>query len=80
LLLEGSFVPSVLADLPGLADLAAEPLENGAVRVTAAMKRGASAQDALRGAFAKGLDISRFELREPHLHDAFLVLTGGDAP
>jgi ABC-2 type transport system ATP-binding protein len=80
LLLEGSFIPSVLADLPGLADLAVEPLEDGAVRVSAAMKRGASAQDALREAFARGLNISRFELREPHLHDAFLVLTGGDGP
>ena len=79
LLLEGRFESSSLADLPGLADLAVEPLEHdGGVRVSAAMKRGASAQDALREAFAKGLDISRFELREPHLHDAFLVLTSGD--
>jgi ABC-2 type transport system ATP-binding protein len=31
----------------------------------------------LREAFTKGLDILRFELREPHLHDAFLVLTNG---
>jgi ABC-2 type transport system ATP-binding protein len=27
-------------------------------------------------AFGLGLDIRRFELREPHLHDAFIVLTG----
>jgi len=79
LLLEGRFEPSSLADLPGVADLTVEPSEANSVRVSAALRRGASAQDALREAFAKGLDILRFELREPHLHDAFLVLTGGEA-
>ena len=40
---------------------------------------GAEAQDALRAAFARGLDLRRFELKEPSLHDAFIVLTGGAA-
>jgi ABC-2 type transport system ATP-binding protein len=79
LLLEGSFEPSALADLPGVAELSSESLDEGGVRVSAALQRGASAQDALREAFSKGLEIRRFELREPHLHDAFLVLTGGGA-
>jgi ABC-2 type transport system ATP-binding protein len=48
--------------------------------VNAALRPGASAQEALREAFAKRLDILRFELREPHLHDAFLVLTSGQGP
>src|SRR5205814_1012161 len=77
LVLEGLFDPGVLGDLPGLESMAAEPVDAGAVRVTAALKRGASAQEALRAAFARGLDIHRFELREPHLHDAFIVLTTG---
>jgi ABC-type uncharacterized transport system ATPase subunit len=34
----------------------------------------------LAAAFAKGLAISRFELREPRLHDAFIVLTAGATP
>jgi ABC-2 type transport system ATP-binding protein len=79
LLLEGRFDEAALADLPGVAELTAAPTEDGAIRVTAALKKGASSQDALRDAFARGLDILRFELREPHLHDAFLVLTGEKA-
>jgi ABC-2 type transport system ATP-binding protein len=80
LLLEGRFEPSALASLPGLEHLSSEPIDGNAVRVNASLRRGASAQDALREAFAKGLDILRFELREPHLHDAFLVLTSGEGP
>jgi ABC-2 type transport system ATP-binding protein len=79
LLLEGDFAADQLSDLPGVAELTAEPLPAGGVRVSAALCRGAQAQEALREAFAKGLDIRRFELREPQLHDAFLVLTGGGA-
>jgi ABC-2 type transport system ATP-binding protein len=35
----------------------------------------ASAHEALKAAFLKGLDVRRFEAREPSLHDAFIVLT-----
>jgi ABC-2 type transport system ATP-binding protein len=81
LILEGAFDASALADLPGLAGLAAEPLQEGGVRVIARLSPGAPAQAMLRGAFAKNIEISRFELREPHLHDAFIVLTAeGGAP
>jgi ABC-2 type transport system ATP-binding protein len=76
LVLEGRFDDDALADLPGVAGLTSSPIEDGAIRVTAALESGASSQDALREAFARGLDVLRFELREPHLHDAFLVLTG----
>ena len=41
---------------------------------------GASGQEALRAAFARDLDLTRFELREPSLYDAFIVLTGGARP
>ena len=77
LMMEGRFDASALADLPGVVQLTSEPAEGDAVRVSAALSAGAPAQEALREAFARGLDIRRFELREPHLHDAFLVLTGG---
>lgn len=43
----------------------------------AGLAPGAPAQDALKAAFAQGLDVRRFEVREPTLHDAFIVLTGG---
>jgi ABC-2 type transport system ATP-binding protein len=61
--------------LPGVASAHAEAVEGGA-RVTAALAPGANGQAALKAAFAQGLDIIRFELREPSLHDAFIVLTG----
>lgn len=77
LVLEGPFDPAAVADLPGLEGLASEAGEGGGVRVTAALRNGAPAQDVLKAAFAKGLDIQRFELKEPHLHDAFIVLTQG---
>ena len=78
LLLEGRFDAGALAGLPGLEAIAVESAEaEGVLRATASLQRGAPAQAALKEAFARGLDIQRFELREPHLHDAFLVLTGG---
>jgi ABC-2 type transport system ATP-binding protein len=81
LILEGAFEAAAMADLPGVAGLAAEPLEGGGVRLTASLTSAAAAQATLRAAFAKEVEISRFELREPHLHDAFIVLTGeGDRP
>ncbi|MBS0409034.1 MAG: ATP-binding cassette domain-containing protein [Proteobacteria bacterium] len=77
LVLEGPFDPAAVSDLPGLEGLASEAADGGGVRVTAALRAGAPAQDVLKAAFAKGLDIQRFELKEPHLHDAFIVLTQG---
>jgi ABC-2 type transport system ATP-binding protein len=76
LVLEGVFDPAALAGLPGLGERTVEAADEGAIRVTAALQAGAPAQAALMAAFGLGLDIRRFELREPHLHDAFIVLTG----
>ena len=75
LMLEGPFDPAALSGIPGLGEIAIETLEDGAVRATAAMRAGAPSQGVIKAAFDRGLDISRFELREPHLHDAFIVLT-----
>jgi ABC-2 type transport system ATP-binding protein len=78
LVLEGALDEAAVAALPGVASVAAETLEDGHPRFTAALARGAAGQDALKAAFARGLDIVRFELREPSLHDAFIALTGGE--
>jgi len=53
-----------------------ECLGEGRVRLTAELAPGAPVQPTLKAAFARDLDISRLELKEPHLHDAFIVLTG----
>jgi hypothetical protein len=32
-----------------------------------------------KAVFARDLDVTGLELKEPHLHDAFIALTGGAA-
>jgi ABC-2 type transport system ATP-binding protein len=76
LVLEGHLEAEAAGGLPGIAAVTTTPLEAGAQRHVCALKSGASGQEALKNAFAQGLDIQRFELREPSLHDAFIVLTG----
>ena len=76
LVLEGQLEADAAASLPGIAAVTATPLEAGGQRLVCALKANASGQEALKKAFALGLDIQRFELREPSLHDAFIVLTG----
>ncbi len=76
LVLEGRLEAAAAAALPGVTSVASAPLEGGAHRQTCALGPDASGQEALKSAFAQGLDIQRFELREPSLHDAFIVLTG----
>jgi ABC-2 type transport system ATP-binding protein len=80
LVLEGALTAADAASLPGVAAIElTEPAEAGGQRITATLSRGAEAQAALKAAFTKGLDLRRFDLREPTLHDAFIVLTGGEA-
>jgi ABC-2 type transport system ATP-binding protein len=91
LVLEGGLTRSDVAALPGVAAVEAdEPVhEHGEVggddgvaigrRITAALAAAAHAQDTLKAAFARDLDLRRFDVREPSLHDAFIVLTEGRA-
>ena len=79
LILEGSLACDALKGAPGVGDIAAEPMEEGRLRLTARLAPGAPVQDALKAAFARDLDITRLELKEPHLHDAFMVLTEAGA-
>jgi ABC-2 type transport system ATP-binding protein len=80
LVLEGRLTPAVVKALPGVTSIdAAEPLEGGEMRITAGLASAAEAQGVLKAAFAGGLDLRRFDVREPTLHDAFIVLTGDAA-
>ncbi|MFI4976162.1 MAG: ABC transporter ATP-binding protein [Caulobacterales bacterium] len=76
LVLEGRLAPDALSGAAGVTQVTCEALDEGRSRLTAALAAGAPVQDALKDAFARNLDIARMELREPHLHDAFIVLTG----
>jgi ABC-2 type transport system ATP-binding protein len=80
LLLEGGLDRAAVVALPGIAAVETdEALEDGGRRIVAALTPGAEAQGALKAAFAQNLDLRRFEMREPSLHDAFIVLTEGRA-
>lgn len=73
--IEGHFPEDSLADLPGLDGLTAERIDGGGLRLTATLSQNAPSQMVLARVFSKELAIDRFELREPNLHDAFIVLT-----
>jgi len=80
LVLEGALTQAEAAALPGVLSVdEAEPSEAGGLRISATLAPGAEAQAALKAAFSRGHDLRRFDLREPTLHDAFIVLTGGEA-
>lgn len=83
LTLEGRLSREDVAALPGVTEVeAVQPPPDGppseAPVWKARLQPGAPSQDALRAAFARNLDLTRFEAHEPTLHDAFIVLTGGD--
>jgi ABC-2 type transport system ATP-binding protein len=73
--LEGAFGDDALNGLLGLDALAFERLDTGALRIVATLDPSVPAQVVLGAVFAKGLPIERFELREPNLHEAFILLT-----
>jgi ABC-2 type transport system ATP-binding protein len=78
LVLEGAIPETAARELPGLEDPIWEAIDDGG-RLSARLKAGAAAQGPLQAAFARGWEISRFELKEPSLHDAFIRLAGGGA-
>lgn len=79
--LEGAIETSAAAALPGVTGVEVVS-DFGGVRVLrASLGAGVhgtrmQGQEALKAAFLGGLDVRRFELREPSLHDAFIGLTG----
>lgn len=70
--LEGDITAQAAAALPGVASV--ETLADGQLKV--ALLPGAAGQETLKAAFLSGLDVRRFALKEPTLHDAFIGLTG----
>jgi ABC-2 type transport system ATP-binding protein len=80
LVLEGNISLGAVQALPGIerVEVAALGDQDGThqVQLSATLKHGANGQEALRAAFSQGLDLRRFELKEPSLHDAFIALTG----
>jgi len=79
LVLEGDLTAEQVAALPALGTVTSEPLPDGGWRHVAVLPEAGDGHDALKAAFARDLSLRRFELKEPSLHDAFIVLTGGQA-
>jgi len=79
--IEGRVTAADVAALPGVAaveSVAVEGEEDGVYAHSASLAKTADPQAALKAAFSRGLDVRRFEMKPPTLHDAFIVLTGGD--
>lgn len=79
LVLEGELSAEQVMALPGLGAVTSEALPDGGWRHVAVLSETDAGHDALKAAFARDLSLRRFELKEPSLHDAFIVLTGGQA-
>lgn len=77
--LEGPIEAAQVAALPGVADVEIASEHDGVRVLKAHLAPGARGQQTLKSAFLGGLDVHRFDLREPTLHDAFIDLTG-DSP
>lgn len=73
LVVNGAVTEDQLRALPGVTEVSTDA--DGAH--TLSMTAGAEVYETLRAAVAAGLPLTRFEVREPSLHDAFIVLTQG---
>jgi ABC-2 type transport system ATP-binding protein len=74
--LEGAITAEAVAALPGVTGVEVVSDLDGVRVLKGALGTGAGGQEALKTAFISGLDVRRFELKEPTLHDAFIDLTG----
>ncbi len=76
--IEGNLDPQAVRALPGVTHVERVLGPDDVLTLKAALEPGAEAQAALRAAFVGNLDVRRFHLREPTLHDAFIALTGAN--
>jgi len=74
--LEGALDVAAVAALPGVSGVEVLNTHDGAWTLRAGLTPGAGGQEALKSAFLSGLDVRRFQIKEPTLHDAFIALTG----
>lgn len=76
--LEGDITPAAARALPGVAGVEVVQGADGRAMLKAGLAADAGGHEALKAAFLGGLDVRRFALKEPTLHDAFIALTGDD--
>ena len=73
--LEGHLSEDEVRALPGLKAVTHMGVGDLGQMWRCELEAGQGAQGPLKAAFQRGLDIQRFEAREPSLHEAFIVLT-----
>ncbi|MGH7026175.1 ABC transporter ATP-binding protein [Brevundimonas sp.] len=74
--LEGALDHAAVSALPGVSGVEVLTDSDGVRTLRAGLAQGAGGQEALKSAFLTGLDVRRFQIKEPTLHDAFIALTG----
>ncbi|WP_297801746.1 ATP-binding cassette domain-containing protein [uncultured Brevundimonas sp.] len=74
--IEGALDMMSVAALPGVTGLELVSQVGDVLTLKAGLNPTVEAQETLRAAFMSHLDVRRFQLREPSLHDAFISLTG----
>jgi len=74
--LEGALDAAAVSALPGVTGVEILDEQGGTRTLRAGLAQGAGGQEALKSAFLTGLDVRRFQIKEPTLHDAFIALTG----
>ena len=74
--LEGALELAAVAALPGVSGVEVLNDHGGARTLRAGLAQGEGGQEALKSAFLTGMDVRRFQIKEPTLHDAFIALTG----
>ena len=74
--LEGAIAPDAAAGLPGVTGVEVLSEVDGVHHLKVALAADAGGQETLKAAFLGGLDVRKFALKEPSLHDAFIGLTG----
>jgi ABC-2 type transport system ATP-binding protein len=74
--LEGEIDANAVGGLPGVTGVEVLSEADGVRTLKAALATSAGGQETLKAAFLSGLDVRRFDLRQPSLHDAFIDLTG----
>ena len=74
--IEGALDVAAISALPGVTDVEVLSREGDVLNLKAGLSPQVQAQEPLRTAFMSNLDVRRFQLREPSLHDAFIALTG----
>lgn len=76
--MEGALNLAKVQTLPGVGGIEILHADGDVLSLKVTLRPDADVQKTLRAAFKGNMDVRRFQLREPSLHDAFIALTAHD--